>query len=52
VSVDLVPGKKQANLKTDHSLRRNKQQTWMQTNVATHTAMVRNSGRLNEIRAL
>jgi hypothetical protein len=50
--VDLVPGKRQANLTTDHSLWKNKQQTWKQTNVATHISKVVNSGRVNEIRAL
>src|SRR5688572_23746233 len=50
--VDLVPGKKQANPTTDHSIWRNKQSTWRQTNVETHIARVRGSGRVNEIRAL
>jgi hypothetical protein len=50
--VDLVPGKRQANQTTDYSLWKNKQQTWRQTNVATHIATVSKSGRINEIRAL
>lgn len=50
--VDLVPGKRQANLSTDYSLWKNKQQTWRQTNVATHISTVISSGRVNEIRAL
>jgi hypothetical protein len=50
--VDLVPGKRQANLTTDHSLWKNKQQTWRQTNVAKHIATVVNSGRVSEIRAM
>jgi len=50
--VDLVPGKRQANQSTDYSIWKNKQQTWRQTNVATHISTVVNSGRVNEIRAL
>jgi hypothetical protein len=50
--VDIVPGKRQANLSTDYSLWKNKQKTWRQTNVATHISTVVNSGRVNEIRAL
>ena len=50
--VDLVPGRVQGILTTDHSLWKNKQQTWKQTNITTHINTVRNSGRVNEIRAL
>ena len=50
--VDLVPGRIQGILTTDHSLWKNKQQTWTQTNITTHINTVRNSGRVNEIRAL
>jgi hypothetical protein len=50
--VDLVPGRVQGILTTDHSLWKNKQQTWKQTNITTHINTVRNAGRLNEIRAL
>ncbi len=52
VTVDLVPGKKQSGNTTDHSLYRRKANTWTQTNVATHTSLIQNSGRLAEIRAL
>ena len=47
-----VPGKRRANQTADHSLWKNKQQTWRQTNVVTHINTVVNSGRVNEIRAL
>lgn len=50
--VDLVPGRVQGILTTDHSLWKNKQQTWKQTNITTHINTVRNSGRVSEIRAL
>jgi len=50
--IDLVPGKQQANSPADHSLWKNKQHTWRQTNVAVHITTILNSGRLNEIRAL
>lgn len=50
--VDLVPGKKQKPLSTDHSLWTNKKQTWTQTNVWKHVQTVSVSGRTREIRAL
>lgn len=50
--VDLVPGKKQANLTTDNSLWKNKQKTWTQTNVNTHLKTVVDSKRVQEIRAV
>ena len=40
--VDLVPGRVQGILTTDHSLWKNKQQTWTQTNITTHINTVRN----------
>lgn len=50
--VDLVPGRAGGILTTDHSLCKHKQKTWKQTNITTHISTVRNSGRVNEIRAL
>ncbi len=50
--VDLVPGRVQGILTTNHSLWKNKQHTWTQTNITTHINAVRTSGRVNEIRAL
>jgi hypothetical protein len=50
--IDLVPGKLQTAFTTDHSLWRNRAQTWTKTNISTHIATVRNSGRTQEIRAL
>jgi hypothetical protein len=48
--VDLVPGKRQDNLGTDHSLYRRRADTWTKTNVLRHIAYVQNSKRTNEIR--
>jgi hypothetical protein len=52
LSVDLVPGRKQPGNTNDHSLFKNRTQTWTQTNVQTHIDLIQNSGRLNEIRAI
>jgi hypothetical protein len=49
-SVDLVPAKRQNIFASDHSLYRRRADTWTKTNVATHIAHVRGSGRANEIR--
>lgn len=49
--VDLVPGRKQDNYTSDHSLYRRKADTWTKTNVEKHVAAVAGSGRLDEIRA-
>lgn len=51
-SVDLVPGKRQGLLNSDHSLYRSKKGTWTQTNVQTHINQVKSSGRIAEIRLL
>jgi hypothetical protein len=51
VSVDLVPARKQPGNTNDHSLFRNKTQTWIQTNIQNHIDKVLQCGRLNEIRA-
>jgi hypothetical protein len=52
LSVDLTPGRKQPGNTNDHSLYKNKAQTWTQTNVQTHINKIRDSGRLDEIRAI
>ncbi|MDD3041003.1 hypothetical protein [Bacteroides sp.] len=48
-SIDLVPGKKHSGNTNDHSLYRNKKNTWTQTNIHKHITQVKNSGRLEEI---
>lgn len=48
-SIDLVPGKKHVGNTNDHSLYRNKKNTWTQTNIQKHISIVKNSGRLEEI---
>lgn len=50
--VDLVPAKLQNPYTTDHSLWRNRAQTWTKTNIHTHIAFVQQSGRQQEIRLL
>lgn len=52
LSVDLVPGRKQAGLTTDHSLYKRKADTWTQTNVNRHISIVKDSGRIHEIRVI
>ncbi len=51
-SIDLVPGRRQSQYSSDHSLYRSKAGTWTLTNVATHIAYVKGSGRVDEIRLL
>lgn len=50
--VDLVPAKRQNNHSLDHSLYRRRADTWTKTNVDTHIATVRSSGRTSEVRIL
>jgi hypothetical protein len=50
--VDLVPSKQQNAVTTDHSLYRRRADTWTKTNIDTHIATVRASGRLAAIRVL
>lgn len=52
VDVDLVPGKQQTALTTDHSLYRRKADTWTKTNVQTHIDVVLGSRRQSEIRII
>lgn len=51
-SVDLVPAKRQNMLREDHSLYRQKADTWTKTNVAKHAWYISSSGRTKEIRIL
>jgi hypothetical protein len=51
-SIDLVPGRRQSQYGNDHSLYRNKANSWTKTNVATHIAYVKGSGRIDEIRII
>jgi hypothetical protein len=50
--VDLVPAKRQDATTLDHSLYRNRVDTWTKTNVARHIQTVSSSGVVNEIRIL
>jgi hypothetical protein len=50
--VDLVPGKRQNAISTDHSLYRRKADTWTKTNVGTHIRTVIAGGRMAETRVL
>jgi hypothetical protein len=50
--VDLVPAKRQSQYGNDHSLFQRKANTWTKTNIHTHIAIVKNSGRTEEIRIL
>jgi hypothetical protein len=51
-SIDLVPGRRQSQYGNDHSLYLSKSGKWTQTNVATHIAHIKSSGRIDEIRAI
>lgn len=48
-NIDLVPGKKHTGNTNDHSLYRNKKNTWTQTNIDKHINFVKGSGRIEEI---
>lgn len=50
--VDLVPGTRQSQYGADHSLFRQKANTWTKTNIQTHINLVQRSGRTDEIRVL
>lgn len=50
VRIDLIPAKRQDSNSNDHSLWKNKAQTWTKTNIVKHINMVSNSGRLDEIK--
>lgn len=49
-SVDLVPGQRQNNYTSDHSLWLHKTKTWTKTNVNAHIQYVCSAGRINETR--
>ena len=48
--IDFVPGKRQSQYGYDHSLYKNKTDTWTKTNVKTHVSYVANSKRIKEIK--
>ena len=48
--IDLVPGRRQSQYGNDHSLYKNKTNSWTQTNVNTHINHVKSSNRISEIR--
>lgn len=52
VSVDLTPGRKHLGYTNDHSIFRNKAQTWTQTNIQAHINLIKQSGRIDEIRIM
>ncbi|MCZ7620185.1 MAG: nucleotidyltransferase domain-containing protein [Myxococcota bacterium] len=52
LSVDLVPGRQQGLLTSDHSLFRRRANTWTKTNIETHINYVRRSGLSQEIRVM
>lgn len=52
VDVDVVPGKQQTALTTDHSLYRSRADSWTKTNVQTHIDVVVASRRQSEIRII
>lgn len=48
--IDLVPGKRQSQYGYDHSLYKNKANTWTKTNVKTHVSQIIGSNRIGEIK--
>lgn len=50
--VDLVPGKRQDNVSSDHSIYRHRADTWTKTNIQKHIQVVRNANRISETRIL
>jgi len=51
-SIDLVPGKRQSQYGSNHSLYKSKSNTWTKTNIPTHVSYVQRSERLDEIKIL
>lgn len=51
LSVDVVPARRHTGTGQDHSLYRTRTETWTKTNVDRHIQIVRDSGRIDEIRA-
>jgi len=52
VSIDLIPAKRQPRSIYDHSIYRRKANTWTKTNVHRHVVLVKQSGRIPEIKAI
>jgi hypothetical protein len=52
VAVDLIPGRKLSGNTNDHNLWKHKQQTTIKTNVNQHINLVKNSGRVDEIKLI
>ena len=52
INIDVVPAKRQSQYGNDHSLYKNKYDTWVKTNIETHINQVVNSGRQFDIVAL
>ena len=50
VKIDLIPAKRQDSHSNDHSIFKNKQQTWTKTNIVKHINKVQHSNRINEIK--
>jgi len=50
LNVDVIPAKKQPGYTYDHSIYLSKKDSWTQTNVEQHINLVKDSGRLNEVR--
>jgi hypothetical protein len=51
-SIDLVPGRRQSQYGNEHSLYLNKTNTWTKSDVKSHIAYVKSSGRTDEIKIL
>lgn len=51
VSIDVIPGRRLPNVLLAHALYKRKQDSWTKTNVMEHVRFVRQSGRLQEIKA-
>jgi hypothetical protein len=50
LNADVIPAKKQSGYTNDHSIYLSKKDSWTQTNVEQHVKLVKESGRLDEIR--
>ncbi len=51
-SIDLVPGRRQSQFGNEHSLYRNRTDSWTKTDVQNHITTVSGSGRIDEIRLI
>jgi hypothetical protein len=52
LTVDVTPARQQPGLGNDHTLYRSRARTWTKTNVHRHIQLIKQSGRIPEIRAL